>query len=244
MPPWLKKIVKNQERGENQENERKNWEKIKKKRKNREKAKIGKVLSLCPSWQIGLATLLAKAHQGGQTHLESSVLSTSVDINDMLSQRYWVWVIQHNRVSQTTFCAFAYWILWQWLSECWNRLMENVLCLFYIFNSAKYLFLYIIITWLFRNVLVLQYMGRLPEVKTFCLHQLTPHEFWPCLSCFSPNDKLPNHKNIQVSTVLSLPILHSRCTFQFFWKSFKTMGQTIRWLQLCYSADWGKEGSI
>ena len=44
----------------------KNWEKegkksgkIGKKRKNREeKAKIGKVLSLCPSWQTGLAMLL------------------------------------------------------------------------------------------------------------------------------------------------------------------------------------------
>ena len=35
-----------------------------KKRKNREeKAKIGKVLSLCPSWQIGLATLL-RGHLG------------------------------------------------------------------------------------------------------------------------------------------------------------------------------------
>ena len=37
----------------------KNQEKLGKKRKNREeKAKIGKVLSLCPSWQIGLAMLL------------------------------------------------------------------------------------------------------------------------------------------------------------------------------------------
>ena len=37
----------------------KNQEKLGKKRKNREeKAKIGKVLSLCPSWQPGLATLL------------------------------------------------------------------------------------------------------------------------------------------------------------------------------------------
>ena len=40
----------------NLEKEGKNQEKSGKKRKNREeKAKIGKVLSLCPSWQIGLA---------------------------------------------------------------------------------------------------------------------------------------------------------------------------------------------
>ena len=42
----------------NQEKEGK-IRKIEKKRKNwEEKTKIGKVLSLCPSWQIGLATLL------------------------------------------------------------------------------------------------------------------------------------------------------------------------------------------
>ena len=47
------KMVKNQEK------ERKNWEKIKKKWKNwEENAKVGKVLLLCLSWQIGLATLL------------------------------------------------------------------------------------------------------------------------------------------------------------------------------------------
>ena len=50
VPPWQRKIC--QKLGKNQE-------KPGKKKKNREeKAKIGKVLSLCPSWQIGLATLL------------------------------------------------------------------------------------------------------------------------------------------------------------------------------------------
>ena len=45
--------------GENQEKIGKKSGKIGKKRKNREeKAKIGKFLSLCLSWQIGLATLL------------------------------------------------------------------------------------------------------------------------------------------------------------------------------------------
>ena len=43
----------------NLEKEGNNQEKSGKKRKNREeKVKIGKVLSLCPSWQTGLATLL------------------------------------------------------------------------------------------------------------------------------------------------------------------------------------------
>ena len=42
--------------------------KIRKKRKNREeKAKFGKVLSLCPSWLIGLATLLLQGVYGFQT---------------------------------------------------------------------------------------------------------------------------------------------------------------------------------
>ena len=49
--PWQWKIC--QKSGKNQE-------KLGKKRKNREeKATIGMVLSLCPTWQIGLATLLA-----------------------------------------------------------------------------------------------------------------------------------------------------------------------------------------
>ena len=60
VPPFtakkLSKIGKNLEKIRKRG---KSWEKIEKKRKNREeKAKIGKVLSLCPSWQIGLATLL------------------------------------------------------------------------------------------------------------------------------------------------------------------------------------------
>ena len=48
------------------------WENKKnlKKRKNREEtyAKISKVLSLCPSWQIGLATLLPPPHPGIRGH--------------------------------------------------------------------------------------------------------------------------------------------------------------------------------
>ena len=47
-----KKSQKLGKRGENLEKEGKNQE---------EKAKIGKVLSLCPSWQIGLAMLLQNA---------------------------------------------------------------------------------------------------------------------------------------------------------------------------------------
>ena len=55
--PDSEKIAKNQEKlGKIQE-------KSGKKRKNREeKAKIGKFLSLCPSWQIGLATLLIRSN--------------------------------------------------------------------------------------------------------------------------------------------------------------------------------------
>ena len=56
--PWQQKIAKNREKeGKNQE---KSGGKIRKKRgKNQEeKAKIRKFLSLCPSWQIGLAMLL------------------------------------------------------------------------------------------------------------------------------------------------------------------------------------------
>ena len=48
VPPDGKKIAKNRE-GTKSGKKRKNWE---------EKAKIGKVLSLCPSWQIRLAMLL------------------------------------------------------------------------------------------------------------------------------------------------------------------------------------------
>ena len=51
--PWQWKNCKNWDK------ERENQEKIKKKRKNQEETAInGKFLSLCPSWQIGLATLL------------------------------------------------------------------------------------------------------------------------------------------------------------------------------------------
>ena len=51
--PWQRKFAKNREK------EGQNQEKSGKKRTNREeKAKIGKFLSLCPSWQIRLATLL------------------------------------------------------------------------------------------------------------------------------------------------------------------------------------------
>ena len=54
--PWEQKIC--QKLGKRREKS----EKIRKKRKNRkEKAKIRKVLLLCPSWQIGLATLLKAA---------------------------------------------------------------------------------------------------------------------------------------------------------------------------------------
>ena len=50
-------------KAKNREKEGKNQEKEGKKRTNREeKVKIGKVLSLCPSWQIGLATLLDKIY--------------------------------------------------------------------------------------------------------------------------------------------------------------------------------------
>ena len=57
-PLTAKKLSKIGRKGEK---ERKNREKIEKKRKNwEEKAKIGKDLSLCPSLQIGLATLLWK----------------------------------------------------------------------------------------------------------------------------------------------------------------------------------------
>ena len=56
-PPWQRKNC--QKLGK----VGKNREKIKQKRKNREeKAKIGKVISLCPSWQIGLATLLTHGY--------------------------------------------------------------------------------------------------------------------------------------------------------------------------------------
>ena len=57
--PDSKKFAKNREgEGKNQEKSRK------KKRKNQdEKAKIEKVLTLCPSWQTGLATLLRATHQ-------------------------------------------------------------------------------------------------------------------------------------------------------------------------------------
>ena len=49
-PLTAKKIVKNQKRGEKLGKREENWEKIEKKKKNREdKAKIGKVLSLCLS---------------------------------------------------------------------------------------------------------------------------------------------------------------------------------------------------
>ena len=62
--PWQQKNC--QKLGKRGENREKRGQIRKKKRKNRgkkrknweEKAKIGKVLSLCPSWQIGLATLL------------------------------------------------------------------------------------------------------------------------------------------------------------------------------------------
>ena len=50
--PDSEKITKNREK----------QEKIRKNRK--EKVKIGKVLSLCPSWQIGLATLLKHRFNG------------------------------------------------------------------------------------------------------------------------------------------------------------------------------------
>ena len=58
--PDSEKLAKNREkkRGKIRKNRGKK-EKSGKKRKNREeKAKIAKFLSLCPSWQIGLATLL------------------------------------------------------------------------------------------------------------------------------------------------------------------------------------------
>ena len=49
-PLTAKKLSKSGKRGKNWEKESKNHEKIKKKTENREeKAKIGKVLSLCPS---------------------------------------------------------------------------------------------------------------------------------------------------------------------------------------------------
>ena len=54
------KIQNNQEKqGKNQEKSGKNQEKLgKKEKKSGRKAKIRKFLSLCPSWQIGLSTLL------------------------------------------------------------------------------------------------------------------------------------------------------------------------------------------
>ena len=63
--PWQKKIAKNREKsgkiGKKSGKNGKKREKSGRKGKNREeKAKIRKFLSLCPSWQIGLATLLAK----------------------------------------------------------------------------------------------------------------------------------------------------------------------------------------
>ena len=66
-PPWQRKncqksVKRGGKREKNQEKIRGggNREKEGKKRKNQEeKAKIGKVLSLCPSWQIGLAMLLS-----------------------------------------------------------------------------------------------------------------------------------------------------------------------------------------
>ena len=53
-PPQKKKIAKNQEK------EGENWKKTGKKREKRKtqegKAKIGKGLLLCPSWQVGCTT--------------------------------------------------------------------------------------------------------------------------------------------------------------------------------------------
>ena len=58
-PPTVKNLPKIRKK---REKEGENQEKLGKKRKNQEeKAKIGKVLSLCPSWQIELATLLSGA---------------------------------------------------------------------------------------------------------------------------------------------------------------------------------------
>ena len=64
----------------------KNRENRQKKMKNRkEKAKIGKVLSLCPSWQIGLATLL-----------NTVTLLILVDM-DRMDQNLYIGTIQHHR---------------------------------------------------------------------------------------------------------------------------------------------------
>ena len=77
------KIAKNSEKWGKIAEKRKERGKTGKKRTNREeKAKIGKVLSLCPSWQKGLATLLPVV--GG--HIISMV--------DLLQQ-----IVEHNLLS-------------------------------------------------------------------------------------------------------------------------------------------------
>ena len=63
------KIVKNREKGGEIGKKRGKIEKNREKEENRkERAKIGKVFALCPSWQIGLTTLLIALQPGLDEH--------------------------------------------------------------------------------------------------------------------------------------------------------------------------------
>ena len=70
-PPWQWTNVKNLEKEEKKSGKREEkFGKNREKEENREeRAKIGKVLSLCPSWQIGLAMLLVRPST--QKHLHT-----------------------------------------------------------------------------------------------------------------------------------------------------------------------------